>query len=234
MNDLFGSRPLAARSWILPIVLSLVIFLAVEVLKASSAVAEPFERIHRRALKGSHRLNRRRPASCPRAWQETPPRGTHERGPHDPHHRRYPAPSASAPPLAGRRRGPRARRLRAPPTTVRRRGHGPRRGPDRPSSYADGTYTAEGSYATPESVETIWSRSRSRTTSSPTSRCRATRRARESEEYQGKFIGGISDEVVGQDIDEISVSRVAGSSLTSGGFNKAIEAHQVRRRGLTP
>jgi hypothetical protein len=29
--------------------------------------------------------------------------------------------------------------------------------------------------------------------------------------------------VVGQDIDQISVSRVAGSSLTSGGFNQAID-----------
>ena len=46
----------------------------------------------------------------------------------------------------------------------------------------------------------------------------------ESEEYQAKFIGGIAEAVVGQDIDEISVSRVAGSSLTSGGFNQAIEA----------
>ena len=46
---------------------------------------------------------------------------------------------------------------------------------------------------------------------------------RESEEYQGRFIGGIADVVVGQDIDQISVSRVAGSSLTSGGFNQAID-----------
>ncbi len=45
----------------------------------------------------------------------------------------------------------------------------------------------------------------------------------ESKVYQGKFIGGISEEVVGKDIDEISVSRVAGSSLTSSGFNAAIE-----------
>ncbi|WEG07636.1 HAD-IC family P-type ATPase [Microbacterium horticulturae] len=34
MNDLFGSRPLAIWSWVLPIVLSIVVFLAVEVLKA--------------------------------------------------------------------------------------------------------------------------------------------------------------------------------------------------------
>ena len=47
---------------------------------------------------------------------------------------------------------------------------------------------------------------------------------RESEQYQSTFIGGISAEVVGKNIDEISVSRVAGSSLTSGGFNEAIQA----------
>ena len=45
----------------------------------------------------------------------------------------------------------------------------------------------------------------------------------ESEQYQGQFIGGIADVVVGEDIDDIQVSRVAGSSLTSGGFNKAIQ-----------
>ena len=45
----------------------------------------------------------------------------------------------------------------------------------------------------------------------------------ESAQYQGEFIGGIADVVVGQEIDSLSVSRVAGSSLTSGGFNQAIE-----------
>ena len=46
--------------------------------------------------------------------------------------------------------------------------------------------------------------------------------ARESQQYQSAFIGGIADQVVGKDIDEVSVSRVAGSSLTSGGFMKAL------------
>lgn len=41
-------------------------------------------------------------------------------------------------------------------------------------------------------------------------------------EYQGKFAGGISDVVVGKNIDEIEVDKVSGSSLTSGGFNDAI------------
>ncbi|SIT70998.1 FMN-binding protein [Microbacterium sp. RU33B] len=90
--------------------------------------------------------------------------------------------------------------------------------------YTDGTYTAEGSYATPESVEEISVTvtleddviTAVEVTGNPTKR--------ESEQYQGQFIGGIEEVVVGQDIDDISVSRVAGSSLTSGGFNEAIEA----------
>jgi magnesium-transporting ATPase (P-type) len=50
MNDLFGSRPLDARGWIVPIVLSVVVFLAVEALKAArrrserSARSEPAAR----------------------------------------------------------------------------------------------------------------------------------------------------------------------------------------------
>lgn len=90
-------------------------------------------------------------------------------------------------------------------------------------AYADGTYTASGSYATPESVEEITVTvtladdviTAVEVTGNPTKR--------ESEQYQGQFIGGIEDAVVGKSIDEISVSRVAGSSLTSGGFNEAIE-----------
>jgi uncharacterized protein with FMN-binding domain len=90
-------------------------------------------------------------------------------------------------------------------------------------AYADGTYTAEGTYQTPESVETISVTVTLKddvvtavsVTGNPT-------RA-ESQQYQSQFIGGISDVVVGKDIDTLSVSRVAGSSLTSGGFNEAID-----------
>jgi magnesium-transporting ATPase (P-type) len=41
MNDLFGSRPLDAGGWVLPLVLSLVIFAAVEALKAMRRANEP-------------------------------------------------------------------------------------------------------------------------------------------------------------------------------------------------
>jgi len=90
-------------------------------------------------------------------------------------------------------------------------------------AYADGTYTATGSYQTPESVEQVEVTitlddgviTAVEVVGDPT--------RRESEEYQAQFIGGISDAVVGRSLDEISVSRVAGSSLTSGGFNQAVD-----------
>ena len=91
------------------------------------------------------------------------------------------------------------------------------------STYADGTYTAEGSYATPESVETIVVTVTLENDVITAVDVTGDPQKRESEEYQGRFIGGIADVVVGQDIDQISVSRVAGSSLTSGGFNQAID-----------
>jgi len=90
-------------------------------------------------------------------------------------------------------------------------------------AYADGTYTGEGSYATPESVETITVTVTLVDDVITDVEVVGQPQKAESKQYQGQFVGGISDVVVGKDIDEISVSRVAGSSLTSGGFNQAIE-----------
>lgn len=90
-------------------------------------------------------------------------------------------------------------------------------------SYADGTYTADGSYATPESVETIAVTVTLEDDVITAVKVAGDPQKRESEQYQSQFIGGIADVVVGQDIDDIQVNRVAGSSLTSGGFNDAIE-----------
>lgn len=91
------------------------------------------------------------------------------------------------------------------------------------STYVDGTYTAEGSYATPESVESITVTVTLADDIVTAVEVVGNPQKAESERYQGEFIGGIADVVVGQDIDSLSVSRVAGSSLTSGGFNQAID-----------
>ncbi|WP_460797532.1 FMN-binding protein [Microbacterium sp. GXF0217] len=89
--------------------------------------------------------------------------------------------------------------------------------------YTDGTYTAEGSYQTPETVETISVTltladgvvTEVEVTGDP--------QAPETEQYQGEFIDGIEAEVVGVAIDDLVVDKVAGSSLTSGGFNSAVD-----------
>jgi uncharacterized protein YcfJ len=91
-------------------------------------------------------------------------------------------------------------------------------------SYADGTYSADGTYATPETVETISVTVTLQDDIVTDVEVTGAPQARESKDYQGRFIGGIAAAVVGKDIDDLAVSRVAGSSLTSGGFNDAIEA----------
>lgn len=49
--------------------------------------------------------------------------------------------------------------------------------------------------------------------------------------FQQQFADGISAEIVGRDIDTLSVSRVGGSSLTSGGFHDALE--QIKAEALS-
>ena len=93
---------------------------------------------------------------------------------------------------------------------------------DTSGDYADGSYSATGSYRTPGGTESI---DVTVTLSGDTiSSVDVTGSGRgDSARYQALFIDGISNIVVGKDIDEINVSRVSGSSLTSTGFNNAIE-----------
>lgn len=92
------------------------------------------------------------------------------------------------------------------------------------STYADGTYSSSGSYQSPHGTESV-----DVTITLADDIITAVTVVGhgdnpESLEYQSDFAGGIAAVVVGQDIDSISVSRVAGSSLTSGGFNEAVAA----------
>lgn len=91
-------------------------------------------------------------------------------------------------------------------------------------TYADGTYTADGSYQTPETVEKISVTLTLADGVVTDVEVTGDPQARETEQYQGAFIDGIAAEVEGKSIDDLNVSRVAGSSLTSGGFNAAVES----------
>jgi uncharacterized protein with FMN-binding domain len=93
-------------------------------------------------------------------------------------------------------------------------------------TYADGTYTAEGSYETPggeESISvevTVADDVVSDVTVTPEASGGNAAR------FQDEFASGIADEVVGAELAGLSVDKVSGSSLTGGGFNAALD--QIR------
>ncbi|HEX9088375.1 MAG TPA: hypothetical protein VF867_12715 [Arthrobacter sp.] len=91
------------------------------------------------------------------------------------------------------------------------------------ASYKDGTYNADGNYVSPNGNETVGvtltlaggAVSDVKITPHPSNP--------NTKKFQGEFAGGIKAKIVGKKLDEIKVSKVAGSSLTSGGFNEAVE-----------
>lgn len=89
--------------------------------------------------------------------------------------------------------------------------------------YKDGSYTATGTYTTPGGSESITVTVT--LAGNKISDINATGSASrgDSGEYQSRFLSGYKSQVVGKSIDSVSLSRVAGSSLTSNGFNAAIE-----------
>lgn len=98
------------------------------------------------------------------------------------------------------------------------------------SLFKDGTYSADGTYVSPNGTETVGVElvlasgavtavNITQHPSNPNTR-----------KFQGEFAGGISSQVVGKSIDELNVSKVAGSSLTSGGFNQALEKIKAEAR----
>jgi uncharacterized protein with FMN-binding domain len=90
-------------------------------------------------------------------------------------------------------------------------------------SYADGTYEATGDYVSPAgpSQVTVEVTLADNVVTDVTVTPLASDST--SKGFQTQFADGIAAEVVGQDIDSLNVSRVGGSSLTSGGFSDAIE-----------
>ncbi|CAN5390051.1 hypothetical protein BH09ACT1_BH09ACT1_28160 [soil metagenome] len=90
-------------------------------------------------------------------------------------------------------------------------------------TYKDGSYTEEGSYQSPAGNDSIKVEVtlKSNVVTAVTVTGEATNPT--AKEYQSDFISGIQSVVVGKKIDDLNVSKVAGSSLTSTGFNAAIE-----------
>lgn len=92
------------------------------------------------------------------------------------------------------------------------------------ASYRDGTYQANGTYQSPngsENIIVVLELESDRVTDvvitiNPNNPTTAN--------YQGQFADGIGALVIGEDIDTLDITVVAGSSLTSAGFREALTA----------
>ena len=91
------------------------------------------------------------------------------------------------------------------------------------STYNDGSYNAKGSYESPGGTEaiTISVTLKDGTVTDTSAKSGATDNT--AKEYQQEFISAYKKLVVGKSIENISLSRVSGSSLTSQGFNEALD-----------
>ena len=94
---------------------------------------------------------------------------------------------------------------------------------DTSAVYKDGSYHAVGSYQAPSGTESIQVDLTLQGDKVTAVKVTPNATSGNPVMYQTQFAGGIAAEVVGKDIDTISTSRVAGSSLTSGGFNAAVK-----------
>lgn len=90
-------------------------------------------------------------------------------------------------------------------------------------SYKDGTYTEKGRYVSPGGAESIDVTVTIANDIITAATVKGNASRGESKEHQADFIAGFKSSVVGKDIDAVSLSRVAGSSLTSNGFNAALK-----------
>ncbi len=90
-------------------------------------------------------------------------------------------------------------------------------------SFKDGEYTSTGGYQSPGGFEkiTIHITLKNDVVTDTSAKSGAT--DGEAEEYQSKFMSGYKKLVVGKKLTDISLSRVSGSSLTSIGFNNALD-----------
>lgn len=90
------------------------------------------------------------------------------------------------------------------------------------ATFVDGEYDATGSYQTPGGSERIGVKVTVKDGVVTDADLTEMGTTGEAKEYQSRFASGYRSEVVGKKVSEIKLDRVAGSSLTSSGFNDAI------------
>jgi len=98
--------------------------------------------------------------------------------------------------------------------------------PTSPSTLRDGSYSADASYATPGGNESIGVTLTLKNGIIDNVILKQQPTGGETAEYQSRFASGYKQLVVGKKVNAVHLSRVAGSSLTSNGFNNALEQIQ--------
>jgi uncharacterized protein with FMN-binding domain len=98
-------------------------------------------------------------------------------------------------------------------------------------AYKDGSYSATGKYTSPGGRESITVKVTLQDGKVTDTSAESGATNRDAQEFQSEFIGAYKQFVVGKNIDDIKLSRVSGSSLTSGGFNAALD--QIKSQAKT-
>lgn len=92
------------------------------------------------------------------------------------------------------------------------------------TTYKDGTFSGTGDFNTPGGNEEITVTITISNGAISNSSVTGNVNSRESQEYLQDFIAGYKDSVDGKSVATLRLSRVAGSSLTTIGFNNALDA----------
>lgn len=98
------------------------------------------------------------------------------------------------------------------------------------STYKDGTYSSDGTYTSPNGQETVGVDLTLNSGTVSAVNITVHPSNPNTRKFQGEFKDGIAAQIVGKKLDELNVSKVAGSSLTSGGFNQAVEAIKTQAK----
>lgn len=92
-------------------------------------------------------------------------------------------------------------------------------------TYADGEYSSTGSYIPPSGTsEDVDVKLTLKDNVVTELEVETSQKNPTSKQYQREFTSNVQDQVVGKKLDELDVQKVAGSSLTSQGFNRALDA----------
>lgn len=91
-------------------------------------------------------------------------------------------------------------------------------------TYTSGTYNTTVQYRTPESIESLAVSLTVTKDVVTDAAITIDASAHESRRYQDAFAANYKQYVVGQSLESLKLSRVSGSSLTTGAFNRALDA----------